>query len=83
MKILDVLRRVVRNSDRTSEALGGLVVGLDNHARLTHDKLQAVIAGVANQSDLINRKLEEVVSSSGASNATCATSSRARRTSRR
>jgi hypothetical protein len=35
MKILDVLRRVVRNSDRTSEALGGLVVGLDKQASPT------------------------------------------------
>jgi O-methyltransferase len=51
MSIVQVLKRMVRNSD-------ALVAGAENQQQLLNDRLREVVAGIANQSRLLNDKLE-------------------------
>jgi hypothetical protein len=51
MRIVQVLKRMVQNSD-------ALVAGAENQQRLLNDRLREVVAGIANQSRLLNDKLE-------------------------
>jgi hypothetical protein len=62
MRVIEALRRVARNIDSTAELLRAVVAGIDNVARLVHDKLQALIAGMDNQSRLLDEKLQRLPS---------------------
>src|SRR4051812_40149465 len=68
MRIIDVLRRLTRNSDSSAKSLSeavpliNLVVSeLSENSQLMNQRLAEAIAGIANQSELINRKLSEAV----------------------
>ncbi len=75
MKVFDVLRRMIRNSDElvgrlgeTNARLREVIAGLDNQSRLINDKqvqllerTAQLVAGVANQSRLLGQKSEELI----------------------
>lgn len=61
MKLVEVLRRVVRNSDKLVQLLDNTVTSIDNQSQLMRDKLQGIIAGLDNQSRLLNDKLTSII----------------------
>src|SRR5271163_1460178 len=61
MKFMNILRRVVGNSDSAAESLRALVAGCANQSDLLNRKFDQVIAGLNNQSELLNRKLNRVI----------------------
>ena len=61
MKSIEILKRMVKNSDKSVELLDKTAAGVDNQSRLLNDKLREVIAGLDNQSRLLNDKLEELI----------------------
>ena len=75
MKVFDVLRRMIKNSDElvgrlgeTNARLREVIAGLDNQSRLINDKqtqllerTAQLVAGVANQSRLLGQKSEELI----------------------
>lgn len=70
MKLVDHLKRMVQNSDRSvhtlsqsHERLQAIVEGVSNQSGLLHDKLEALIQGSANQSQLLNKKFGETIAS--------------------
>jgi predicted O-methyltransferase YrrM len=58
MKVFEIIRRLVRNSDKSSQLLISTVSGIDNQSRLLNEKLQQVIEGLDNLSELLNTKLQ-------------------------
>jgi predicted O-methyltransferase YrrM len=60
MKAIDILRRVVRNSDKSVQLLDKTAVGVDNQSQLLNGKLQELIEGMRNQSRLLNDKLTAI-----------------------
>ena len=54
MKFVQVLRRMVRNSN-------ALVAAAENQQQLLNDRLREVAAGIADQSRLLNEKLEALI----------------------
>jgi predicted O-methyltransferase YrrM len=68
MKIIDILRRVVGNSDSSAQSLmradnklDALVAGCANQTDLLNRKFEQVIAGLDNQSDLLNHKFNQAI----------------------
>jgi predicted O-methyltransferase YrrM len=68
MKIVDILRRVVGNSDSSAQSLmradnklDALVAGCANQTDLLNRKFEQVIAGLNNQSDLLNHKFNQAI----------------------
>src|SRR6516165_4017411 len=68
MKIVDILRRVVGNSDSSAQSLmradnklDALVAGCANQTDLLNGKFEQVIAGLNNQSALLNRKFDRLI----------------------
>jgi predicted O-methyltransferase YrrM len=68
VKVIDILKRAMRNIDsgaqslkQTAERLDALVEGCANQTDLLNRKFDQVIAGLDNQSDLLNRKLNRVI----------------------
>jgi predicted O-methyltransferase YrrM len=61
MKAIDILRRVVRNSDKSVQLLDKAAVGVDNQSQLLNGKLQELIEGMRNQSSLLNDKLTAII----------------------
>jgi predicted O-methyltransferase YrrM len=61
MKIVEILKRMVINSDKTAALLGESVAGIDNQSRLLNEKLEQVVEGIVNQSSLLNDKLMAVI----------------------
>jgi predicted O-methyltransferase YrrM len=68
MKIVDILRRVVGNTDsaaqslmRVDNKLDALVAGCANQTDLLNRKFDQVIAGLDNQSALLNRKFDRLI----------------------
>jgi predicted O-methyltransferase YrrM len=68
MKVVEILKRMVGNSDsavrslkRVDDRLDALVAGCANETDLLNRKFDQVIAGLDNQSDLLNRKFDQVV----------------------
>src|SRR6516165_5005998 len=61
MKFMNILRRVVGNTDSAAESLRALVAGCANQSDLLNHKFDQVIAGLDNQSDLLNRKFSQIV----------------------
>ena len=67
MKTIDILKRMVGNTDsaaqslrRVDEKLDALVAGCANQTDLLNRKFDQVVAGLDNQSDLLNRKFDRV-----------------------
>jgi predicted O-methyltransferase YrrM len=75
MKYINILKRMVQNSDRlvqnsdhlvqnshrSVEKLEAIVEGLSNQSRIINDKLEALIQGSDNQSQLLNNKFGAIV----------------------
>jgi predicted O-methyltransferase YrrM len=68
MKIIDILRQLVGNSDSAAHSLkqldnklDALVAGCANQSDLVNRKFDQVVAGLDNQSDLLNRQFDQVV----------------------
>jgi hypothetical protein len=61
MRVTDVLRRFVHNSDSTTRLLSEAVAGIAKEADLIDRKLAEVVQGISQQSELINRGLLETV----------------------
>jgi predicted O-methyltransferase YrrM len=61
MKVVDALRRTLRNTDSAVELLRALVAGCANQSDLLNRRFDQVIAGLDNQSDLLNRKFDQMV----------------------
>jgi len=57
MRVTDVLRRFVHNSDSTARLLSEAVAGIAKEADLIDMKLAEVVQGIRHQSELINRGL--------------------------
>jgi predicted O-methyltransferase YrrM/uncharacterized protein YoxC len=65
MKLLEILRRMARNSDKSVELLEKTVAGVENETRLLNQKLAELIVGLDNQSRLLNDKLTHLVEGIG------------------
>jgi hypothetical protein len=65
MDPVGTLKRIVENSDRTTQALGDFVGHHDDSAAALTGQLSAVIEGIENQSGLLNGKLEEIIQGVG------------------
>jgi predicted O-methyltransferase YrrM len=68
MKIIDILRQLVGNSDSAAQSLkqvdnklDALVAGCANQSDLVNRKFDQVVAGLDNQSDMLNRQFDQVV----------------------
>jgi methyl-accepting chemotaxis protein len=75
MRVIDVLRRLVHNSDNSAKSLSEAAALLDRilsetaevtdgiagQSDLINRKLSEAVAGITHQSDLINRRLSEAV----------------------
>jgi predicted O-methyltransferase YrrM len=61
MKAIEILRRVVRNSDKSVQLLDKTTIGVDNQSHLLNGKLQELIEGMRNQSRLLNDKLTAII----------------------
>jgi predicted O-methyltransferase YrrM len=63
MKIVEVVKRMARNSDKVAVRSDEIVAGISNQSSLLNDKLIELIQGTANQSSLLNDKLEQLIQS--------------------
>jgi predicted O-methyltransferase YrrM len=61
MKIVQVLKRMVLNSEISQQLLRETVAGIANQSGLLNNKLEALIVGVANQSRLLNEKFGKTI----------------------
>ena len=68
MKIVEALKRVIGNSDKSvvlsralNDRLEQLIAGSDNEQRLLAEKLDQLVAGSGNQQRLLNEKLEQLI----------------------
>jgi len=65
MKLVEIFKRLVRNSDKSVELLEKTVAGVENETRLLNQKLGELIAGLDNQSRLSNGKFTELIEGIG------------------
>jgi predicted O-methyltransferase YrrM len=61
MKIVEVLRRMARNSDKVAGRSDEIVAGIDNQSKLIDNQSKLFVAGISNQSKLLNDRLSELV----------------------
>ena len=61
MKISDILRRLVHNSDSSTQSLAEAVVGIANQSELINRKLSEAVSGIANQSHSMNKNMTELL----------------------
>jgi predicted O-methyltransferase YrrM len=61
MRVVEVVKRMARNSDKVAARSDEIVAGISNQSSLLNDKLIELIEGMANQSRLLNVKLEQLV----------------------
>lgn len=61
MKIVEILKRMVWNSDKSIDLLEQTVAGVDNETRLLNQKFGELIVGLDNQSRLLNNKLTAII----------------------
>jgi predicted O-methyltransferase YrrM len=61
MKYIEILRRMVRNSDKSVGLLDQTVAGISNQSRLYNDKHREIVEGLNNQSQLLNAKMQELI----------------------
>jgi hypothetical protein len=60
MKFVEILARMVRNSDRSAELLSKLVEARDNQSHAVNERLDKFIDGLNNQSSAVNERLDKV-----------------------
>lgn len=60
MRALEALKRVIGNSDRSTQLVAELREGTANQSSLLNEKLNAVILGIENQSQSLNLMLEHL-----------------------
>jgi hypothetical protein len=65
MRLVEIFRGIVRNLASAVELLRAIVAGIDNGARLVHDKLEAVIAGIDNHSRIVNSNFQNLPTKDG------------------
>ncbi len=63
---LRTVRRTIRNSDSSRQALWEIRDGVANQSGLINRKMHELIQGIANQSQILNTKLNELISLSSA-----------------
>jgi predicted O-methyltransferase YrrM len=64
MKIVEIIKRMARNSDKVAVRSDEIVAGISNQSSLLNDKLIELIEGMANQSHLLSVKLEQLIEAS-------------------
>jgi hypothetical protein len=60
-KSMDVIRRVIGNSDRTVHLLDAAVQGIANQSALFNERLSQIVQGLANQAGTSNRKFDQTI----------------------
>lgn len=65
MRVLQILKRLIGNSDRSAQLLAELREGTANQSNLLNEKLNAVILGIKNQADLFNSRLKDLAAQGG------------------
>jgi len=60
-RFVDVIRRVIQNTDRTTHLLDALAQGVANHSNLFNEKATEIIEGMRDQSGVTNQRLLEIV----------------------
>jgi predicted O-methyltransferase YrrM len=61
VRVVDVIRRIVRDADSTAQSLRETVAGIANQTDLLNRKFEEVVVGIKHQSDLLNRKLDRLI----------------------
>jgi predicted O-methyltransferase YrrM len=61
MRLVDAVRRLLRNTDSTAQSLREAVAGIADQTDLLNRKLAEVVIGLDHQSDLLNRKLDRLI----------------------
>jgi hypothetical protein len=65
MSLISILKRLIGNSDRSTQLMAELRAGSANQSSLLNEKLNAVILGITNQTELFNARLKELAAQSG------------------
>ena len=65
MQALNVLKRLIRNSDSSAQIMAELREGSANESSVLNEKLNAVLLGIENQSELLNTRLKELLAQGG------------------
>ena len=60
-KAMDVIRRVVGNSDRAVHLLDAAVQGIANQSALLNEKMSQIVQGLANQAGVSNQKFDQTI----------------------
>ncbi len=60
MGVVQILKRMIGNSDRSAQLMAELREGTANQSSLLNEKLNAVILGLANQTELFDSRLKEL-----------------------
>jgi hypothetical protein len=60
MSVFSILKRLIGNSDRSTQLMAELRAGSTNQSSLLNEKLNAVILGITNQTELFNVRLREL-----------------------
>jgi hypothetical protein len=64
MSVLSILKRLIGNSDRSTQLLTELRAGSANQSDLLNEKLNAIILGITNQAELFDARLRELAAQS-------------------
>ena len=65
MRALNVLKRLIRNSDSSAQIMAELREGSANESSVLNEKLNALLLGIENQSELLNTRLKELLAQGG------------------
>src|ERR1700687_3975644 len=60
MSVFSILKRLIGNSDRSTQLMAELRAGSANQSGLLNEKLNAVIRGITNQTELFDARLREL-----------------------
>jgi hypothetical protein len=65
MSVVSILKRLIGNSDRSTQLMAELRAGSANQSSLLNEKLNAVILGITNQTELFDARLRELAAQPG------------------
>jgi hypothetical protein len=65
MRVLEILKRLIGNSDRSAQLMAEVREGTANQSSLLNEKLNAVILGIQNQTELFNSRFKELAAQRG------------------
>jgi hypothetical protein len=65
MRVVQILKRLIGNSDRSAQLLAEVREGTANQSSLLNEKLNAVILGIRNQTELFNTRLKDLAPQGG------------------